>query len=108
LTTTAAFIGFATLENEYSLNNYGLPVTKVVIWGVKLHSHTHSYIHWAFDRAFRNLGYTVYWLDNSDDIRALDLSHALFLTVGLADQNIPLREDGWYILHQYCGQFLKS
>ncbi len=80
-------------------HSYGLPITKVVIWGVKLHSHTHSYIHWAFDRAFRHLGYTVYWLDNSDDISALDLSNALFLTVGIADQNIPLRADGWYILH---------
>ena len=84
---------------EYIASNHDLPFNKVVIWGVKLHSHTHSYIHWAFDRAFRHLGYPTYWLDNSDDISGLDLSNALFLTIGLADQKIPLREDGWYILH---------
>ena len=61
-----------TFANDVPLtHSYGLPITKVVIWGVKLHSHTHSYIHWAFERAFRHLGYTVYWLDNSDDTRVL-------------------------------------
>ena len=79
--------------------DHGLPFNKVVLWGVKLHSHTHSYIHWAFYRAFEYLGFPVYWLDNEDDISDLDLSNALFITVGFADQKIPLREDGWYILH---------
>lgn len=92
-------IAYANPDVEYPANNHGLPFTKVVIWGVKLHSHTHSYIHWAFDRAFKCLGYSAYWLDNADDISDLDLSNALFLTVGLADQKIPLREDGLYILH---------
>ena len=99
LVTVTSMVTCATPNIEYPANNHGLPFTKVVIWGVKLHSHTHSYIHWAFDRAFRYLGYSVYWLDNADDISDLDLSNALFLTVGLADQKIPLREDGWYILH---------
>jgi hypothetical protein len=78
---------------------HGIPFTKVIIWGVKLHSHTHSYIHWAFFRAFEQLGFPVLWLDNSDDLTDLDLSQSLFVTVGLADQKIPLRQDCWYILH---------
>ena len=96
---TYSFSSYASVSNLPAVNSYGLPFSKVVIWGVKLHSHTHSYIHWAFERAFKHLGYPVYWLDNSDDTRDFDFSNALFLTVGLADQNIPLREDGWYILH---------
>jgi hypothetical protein len=89
--------GYLVAEPQF--RDYGIPFNKVVLWGVKLHSHTHSYIHWAFSRAFEYLGYPVYWLDNSDDISELDLSNALFITVGFADQKIPLREDGWYILH---------
>lgn len=72
---------------------------KVVIWGHKLHSHTHSYIHKGFYDAFRHLGCRTYWLDNKDDVRNIDFSNALFLTEGQVDQNIPLRDDGIYILH---------
>jgi hypothetical protein len=72
---------------------------KVVIWGHKLHSHTHSYIHYAFYKAFQHLGYETYHLDNEDDICHIDFSNALFLTEGQVDQKIPLREDGFYILH---------
>lgn len=72
---------------------------KVVLWGHKLHSHTHSYIHNAFYRAFQHLGYETYWLDNNDDISGLDLSGALFITEGQVDQGIPVREDCFYFIH---------
>lgn len=88
-----------SVPTKKQIDAHGIPFTKVVLWGVKLHSHTHSYIHWAFYRAFQHMGYPVYWLDNNDDISKLDLSRSLFVTVGLADQSIPLREDSWYILH---------
>jgi hypothetical protein len=76
---------------------------KVVIWGHKLHSHTHSYIHQRFFEAFKYLGFPTYWLDNQDDLSRLDLSNALFITEGQVDQNIPLRKDCLYILHN-CAQ----
>ncbi len=41
---------------------------KIIIWGHKYHSHTHSYIHGGYYRAFKYLGYDVLWLDNSDNI----------------------------------------
>lgn len=76
-----------------------LPIKKVIIWGHKLHSHTHSYIHWAFERTFKHLGYDTYWFDNKDDITDFDFTHSLFITEGQVDQEIPVREDCFYILH---------
>ncbi len=76
-----------------------LPFDKVVLWGHKLHSHTHSYIHWGFKRTFEYLGYKTYWLDNNDRIDHLDLSKSLFITESQVDQNIPIHNDSFYIIH---------
>jgi hypothetical protein len=89
-------------HTTYSCRNgiaHDIPFTQVVVWGHKLGTHTHSYIHWAFARTFKHLGYPVYWLDNTDDISTYDLSHSLFITEGQVDQKIPLRTDSWYITH---------
>ena len=74
-------------------------VSKVILWGHKLHTHTHSYIHWGFSRAFKHLGYETYWLDARDDIRAFDFKNALFITEGQVDRGIPIRDDCYYIIH---------
>jgi hypothetical protein len=71
----------------------------VVIWGHKLHSHTHSYIHNAYYRAFRKMGFTVLWLDDGDDISVYDLNKCIFLTEGQVDSKIPLIKEAFYILH---------
>lgn len=76
-----------------------LPIKKVVIFGHKLHSHTHSYIHWAFHRAFTHLGYETHWFDNNDDVSNFDFANTLFITEGQVDQNIPIRDDCFYIIH---------
>jgi hypothetical protein len=76
---------------------------KVVIWGHKLHSHTHSYIHKGFYDAFTYLGYNTYWFDNDDEVSSFDFSKTLFLTEGQVDQKIPLRGDGVYVLHNCDG-----
>ena len=72
---------------------------KVVLWGHKLHSHTHSYIHEGFVRGFKHLGYNTYYLDEKDDISNLDLSNALFITEGQVETGMPLRQDAIYLLH---------
>lgn len=77
---------------------------KVVIWGHKLHTHTHSYIHQAFYRAFCALGYTTYWFDEKDALSDFNFANTLFLTEGQADASIPLREDCYYILHNCTSQ----
>ncbi|MBI3900677.1 MAG: hypothetical protein HY324_00840, partial [Chlamydiia bacterium] len=77
----------------------GFAFERVVIWGHSLHSHTHSYIHEAFYRAFKELGYEAYWLNDDDDIEDLNLSNALFITEGQVDHRIPVRSDGLYVIH---------
>ena len=89
----------ALIINNGSSICVALPFKKVVIWGHKLHSHTHSYIHAAFYKAFNYLGYDTYWLDDSDMVDGIDFSSSLFITEGQVDKNIPLRDDCKYILH---------
>ena len=74
-------------------------IKKVVIWGHKLYSHTHSFIHSGFFKAFKHLGYDTYWFDNNDNIKDFDFAGSLFLTEGQVDAKIPLRNDCYYILH---------
>src|SRR5438067_1726131 len=91
---------FATaLKNplEYTI---ATKINKVIIWGYKLHSHTHSYIHYGYDKAFRHLGFETYWLDDSDKTDHIDFAGSLFFTMGAdANRNMPLRDDCYYILH---------
>lgn len=72
---------------------------QVVLWGHKLHTHTHSYIHNGFSIAFQYLGYPVLWLDDQDEVSDIDFARTLFITEGQVDKNIPLRDDCYYILH---------
>jgi hypothetical protein len=74
-------------------------INQIVIWGHKLHSHTHSYIHNAFVIAFKHLGYKTLWLDNNDDISNIDFSNSFFITEGQVDKNIPILSNCYYLLH---------
>jgi hypothetical protein len=74
-------------------------IEQVVIWGHKLHSHTHSYIHNAFYIAFKHLGYKTLWLDNKDDISKIDFSNTFFITEGQVDEKIPIHQNSYYVLH---------
>lgn len=72
---------------------------KIVIWGHKLHTHTHSYIHGAFYKAFKYLGYDVLWLSDEDDVSELSFTNCLFLTEGQVDKKIPIVKGNKYIIH---------
>ena len=74
-------------------------IKRFVAWGHKLHTHTHSYIHNAFIRAFQHLGYPTLWLDKNDDISGIDFEGSLFLTEGQVYQNIPTLASCYYMLH---------
>jgi|688.fasta_scaffold479143_1 hypothetical protein len=74
-------------------------IKQFVAWGHKLHTHTHSYIHNGFIRAFHHLGYPTLWLDKDDDISQIDFENSLFLTEGQVSQNIPILSSSYYILH---------
>ncbi|GAB5411421.1 MAG: hypothetical protein ChlgKO_05350 [Chlamydiales bacterium] len=72
---------------------------RVVLWGYKLHTHTHSYIHDAFYRAFKHLGYEVQWYDDNDTVNEEDFANSLFISALVRSKNIPLRKDCLYIVH---------
>ena len=72
---------------------------KIVIWGHKLHSHTHSYIHYGYWRAADYLGHEVYWYDDKDNVYDEDFSNSIFITEHQVCKNIPLRKDCKYFIH---------
>jgi hypothetical protein len=74
-------------------------INQIVLWGHKLHSHTHSYIHFGFKKAFEYLGYRTMWLDNNDNVDNVNFSNSLFITEGSVDEKIPIRDDCYYIIH---------
>ena len=72
---------------------------KVIIWGFQsLHTHTHSYIHQAFYKAFSSIGFETHWMPDKP-VNAEEFSDCLFLTEGQTDSNIPIKTDCKYILH---------
>lgn len=72
---------------------------KVIIWGHKLHEHTHSYIHSSYYNAFKYLGYEVYWIDFRDNISQYDFSDCIFFTENSVKDGMPLHKDCKYITH---------
>jgi hypothetical protein len=76
-----------------------IQIRQFVVWGYKLHSHTHSYIHNAFYHAFQYRGLPVLWLDETDDISRIDFSRTLFLTEHNVNKQIPCRKDCLYLTH---------
>lgn len=72
---------------------------KVIIWGYPLHSHTHSYIHASWVKAFKYLGYQTYWFDDTTYDVDMDYTNCLFITEGYADKNIPLHKSNTYLVH---------
>jgi len=76
-----------------------MEIKKIIIWGHKLHSHTHSYIHAGYNEAFKYLGYDCYWFDNNDDVSNFDFSNSLFITEHQVYEKIPLRDDCLYFSH---------
>ena len=83
------------IMNDKKLLNFD----KIIIWGHKLYSHTHSYIHYGFFKAFKYLGYDVYWFDDDEKINNFDFKNSLFLTEHQVNKKIPIRNDCKYILH---------
>jgi hypothetical protein len=72
---------------------------KIIIWGHKLHSHTSSYVHYGFYKAFKSLGFDTYWFDDNDDVSGFNFNNSIFLTEGQVDTKIPLNNTCKYILH---------
>lgn len=78
----------------------------VIIWGHPLHSHTQSYIHNAFFRAFKSLGFKTYWFNNTEEDaeKASNINNAIYLTEGQVDSLIPIKGDCAYLTHNSSSQ----
>ena len=72
---------------------------KIIIWGYPLHSHTHSYVHASWVKAFKFLGYETYWFDDANYDKNILYENCLFITEGYADKNIPLHKSNIYFVH---------
>lgn len=80
--------------------------SKVIIWGHPLYSHTHSYIHEAYYRAFKSMGYDVYWFHDEDYPEDFDYTNCLFIGEGFADKKIPINDTSCYLI-MYCPSPIK-
>ena len=72
---------------------------KVIIWGFPLHTHTHSYIHYGWVKAFKYLGYNTFWFDDNNYPTNFDYNNSLFITEGYAEKNIPINKTSIYFVH---------
>jgi hypothetical protein len=80
--------------------------SKIVIWGHPLYSHTHSYVHEAYYRTFKYLGYDVYWFHDDDYPIDFDFTNCLFIGEGFADKKIPINDTSCYLI-MYCPSPIK-
>jgi hypothetical protein len=80
--------------------------SKIIIWGHPLYSHTHSYVHEAYYRVFKHLGYDVYWFHDEDYPEDFDYTNTLFIGEGFSDKKIPINGSSCYFI-MYCPSPIK-
>tara|TARA_A100001201_G_scaffold3086_1_gene7314 strand:+ start:268 stop:1140 length:873 start_codon:yes stop_codon:yes gene_type:complete len=69
---------------------------KFVAWGLKLHSHTHSYIHDSYCKAFSSLGWETQHFDGDTEV---DVRDSIVLVSAHYEHNVPLHPSNKYITH---------
>lgn len=72
---------------------------KIVIWGYPPDTHTHSYIHLGFAKAFSDMDYDVTWYDDSPDYSKEDLSNAIVITEHNCCKYMPIEKNSKYFIH---------
>ena len=81
---------------------------KIIIWGHKLGTHTHSYVHFGYYRAALFLNYETYWFDDNDDVSNFDFSNSVFITEHNVCKKMPVRDDCIYFNHNVDLPFVLS
>lgn len=72
---------------------------KIIIWGYPLHTDTLSYVWNGFYRAFKHLGYEVYWFNDNDYPKDFDWTNCVFLCEEYKSKNIPINSQSDYLVH---------
>ena len=91
-----------------------MKLNKIIIWGFKLHNHTHSYIHNAFYKTFKYLGYEVYWFNKEGNNNYLDkgnplnFENCLYIVVGCESEYLPINQTSYYIWHTFSCPIYKE
>jgi hypothetical protein len=101
------FDEYLNKEEQDALNKFN----HVIIWGFPLHTHTHSYIHAMWVKAFQEgFNKSTFWLDENNYPTDFDFSKCIFITEGYADKNIPIHENSVYFVHNaiYPEKYLKA
>ena len=80
-------------------------MTKIVIWGCSPHTHTHSYIHYGFAKAFSFLDYDVTWYEDSEEHKNEDLSDSIVITSYGHCNYMPIDSTSKYFIHNIEDEF---
>lgn len=79
---------------------------KIIIWWYPYGKHTHSWIHYAFYRAFKYLWYEVMWVENKKENLPLRTHKIIYITANW-DNSILLEESkssNWIIFNHWTDQ----
>lgn len=78
-----------------------LSFKNIIVWGYPLHTHTQSYIHASWVKAFSALRDNVFWFtdENHPSNDTFDYSNSIFIAEGYADINIPINESSVYFIN---------
>jgi len=69
---------------------------QIIIWGYPLHSHTQSYIHYGFYKAFKYLDYNVVW---TNDPRSVNFANSFIITEREPAKLLPLEPTSTYMIN---------
>lgn len=74
---------------------------KFIVYGFKKNICTHHFIHLAFEKAARHLGYDTYWLDNTDNLDVSFYNNSIIFTEGWETDKLPIANNSIYIIHHF-------
>lgn len=72
---------------------------KIIIWGHTPDSHTHSYVHLGFAKAFSSMDYDVVWYDDSSEYENEDLTNSIVISEINRCRYMPFEKSSKYFIH---------
>lgn len=80
---------------------------RFIVWGLPLHTHTHSYVHYAFARAANYMGYETMWVPDVPSSNDAITNNSVVLCCGVSDKNLAYKNNVKYVLHNSDREDLK-